>query len=87
MKVLIGYFIRRTARDAHALRGKTFSAYAHRLFAERRQADDALARDDFHDWLDARKERRRTLAATTAAGFALPTNHAYPLPAQRRAKC
>lgn len=42
MRVLIGYFIRRTVKDADAVRGKTFNAESKRIYATREQAEEAI---------------------------------------------
>lgn len=42
MKILLGYFIRRSVRDADSVRGKTFSAYPHELYPTRSDAERVL---------------------------------------------
>jgi hypothetical protein len=42
MKHLIGFFIRRSIRDADAVRGKTMVAYGHTLYNTREKASRAL---------------------------------------------
>lgn len=54
MKHLIGYFIRRSAKDPHAFRGKTICAYPHTIFTTSGHAFEALRQARLDDALDPR---------------------------------
>lgn len=54
MRVLIGYFIARRIKDEHRVRGKTFSAYGHRLYPTRTEAHERLLADERMMGLDPR---------------------------------
>lgn len=55
-KTLIGYFIRRAVKDVDAMRGKTFSAYGHKLYPTRELAQDALDNQRAYDMLNSKYE-------------------------------